>query len=77
MDPCATMCSTNSALYSGGKRFTIVDIASLQSALKNIADVIGSQYVVTYARPSGSANQVQVGIRREGLKPSTARWAPK
>ena len=63
--------------YSGGKRFTIVDIASLESALKNIADVIGSQYAVTYTRPSGSAKQVLVGIRREGLKPSTARWAPK
>jgi hypothetical protein len=63
--------------YSGGKRFTIVDIASLESALKNIADVLGSQYAVTYLRPSGSAKQVQVGVRREGLKPATARWAPK
>jgi len=63
--------------YSGGKRFTIVDIASLESALKNIADVLGSQYAVTYTRPSGSAKQVLVGIRRNGLKASTARWAPK
>ena len=63
--------------YSGGRRFTIVDISSLESALKNVADVLGSQYAVTYKRPSGSAKQVLVGIRREALKASTARWAPQ
>ena len=63
--------------YSGGKRFTIGDITALESALKNVADVLASQYVVTYKRPGGSAKQVLVGVKRDGLKASTARWAPK
>jgi hypothetical protein len=63
--------------YSGGARFTIVNIAALESALTNVADIIANQYVVTYRRPSGSASQVIVGIRQEGLKASTPRWAPK
>jgi hypothetical protein len=63
--------------YSGGKRFTIMDIASLEAALKNVADVLGSQYVVTYKRPSGSAKQILVGVKRDGLRASTPRWAPK
>jgi VWFA-related protein len=62
---------------SGGKRFTILDISSLEQALKNVADAIAGQYVVTYKRPSGAARQVQVGIRREGLKAYAAGWAPK
>jgi hypothetical protein len=63
--------------YSGGKRFTIQDIAALDGALKNVADILASQYVVTYRRPSGSVKQVLVGTTRQGLKASTARWAPR
>jgi hypothetical protein len=63
--------------YSGGKRFTIVDISSLEGALRNVADVLGSQYDVTYKRPAGTAKQLLVGVKREGLKASAQRWAPK
>jgi hypothetical protein len=63
--------------YSGGKRITILDIAALESALKNVADILTSQYVVTYRRPSGTARQVLVGVRVTGVAANTARWAPK
>jgi hypothetical protein len=62
---------------SGGLRQTIVDIAALAPALRNLADVLTSQYVVTYARPSGTPTQVLVGIRKEGLRAATFRWAPQ
>lgn len=61
---------------SGGERRTIVDIAALAPALRRIADVLTSQYLVTYMRPAGEPTQVIVGIRREGLRAATFRWAP-
>jgi hypothetical protein len=62
---------------SGGSRITISTVQALASTLENVADVIASQYVVTYSRPSGSAKLVQVGIAANGIKASTAHWAPK
>jgi hypothetical protein len=62
---------------SGGLRITITTVQALAATLENVADVIASQYVVTYSRPSGSAKVVQVGIQANGIKASTARWAPK
>jgi len=62
---------------SGGRRITITTVQALAATLENVADVIASQYVVTYSRPSGSAKVVQVGIQANGIKASTARWAPK
>ena len=62
---------------SGGLRITITTVQALAATLENVADVIASQYIVTYSRPSGSAKVVQVGIAANGIKASTARWAPK
>lgn len=62
---------------SGGLRITITTVQALAATLENVADVIASQYLVTYSRPSGSAKVVQVGIAANGIKASTARWAPK
>lgn len=64
--------------YSGGIRITIGDVAALEPAMKNMADILTSQYVVTYTRPSGSAPKIlAIGIRGEGLKVTAPRWAPK
>jgi len=63
--------------YSGGRRITILGIQALAATLENASDILTSQYVVTYSRPSGSAKQVLVGIKLQGVKASTARWAPK
>ena len=63
--------------YSGGRRITIGTIQALAATLENVADIVASQYIVTYSRPSGSAKQVLVGMKATGVKASTARWAPK
>ncbi len=63
--------------FSGGRRITINGVQALAATLENVADVINSQYIVTYARPSGSAKQVLVGAKVQGVKMSTPRWAPK
>jgi hypothetical protein len=64
--------------YSGGMRVTISDVAALQPAMKNMADILASQYVVTYGRPSGpSPKIVAIGIRGAGLKVMAHHWAPK
>jgi hypothetical protein len=62
---------------SGGRRITLTAVQALAATLENVADIISSQYVVTYSRPSGSAKTVLVGIQANGMKASTARWAPK
>ena len=49
--------------YSGGRRITILGIQALAATLENASDILTSQYVVTYSRPSGSAKQVLVGTR--------------
>jgi hypothetical protein len=64
--------------YSGGMRVTIVDIAGLEAAVTRMAELLASQYVVTYVRPSGAtARYVAVGVRRDGLKVMAPVWAPK
>ena len=63
--------------YSGGRRITIATIQALAATLENAADIVAGQYVVTYSRPSGSAKNVLVGMKVNGVKASTARWAPK
>jgi hypothetical protein len=64
--------------YSGGMRVTIGDVAALEPSMKNLADVLASQYVVTYVRPSGSSPKIlAIGIRAQGLKVMAPHWAPK
>ena len=66
------------APYSGGRRITILAIQALAATLENAADILSSEYLVSYARPkSDSPKQVLVGIKVQGAKASTARWAPK
>jgi hypothetical protein len=65
--------------YSGGLRITINGVQSLASTLENVADILAKEYVVTYARPSGTPKTVLVGLRvaEGGPRAYTARWAPK
>jgi hypothetical protein len=62
---------------SGGLRLTIQDAARLEAAMKAIADVLATQYVVTYKRASGSPKDVLVEVKGEGLGAFYSRWAPK
>ncbi|HXT68385.1 MAG TPA: hypothetical protein VN700_01410 [Vicinamibacterales bacterium] len=61
---------------SGGIRLNVSDVARIEGAVKALADIIGSQYLVTYKR-SGSAKEVAVEVKAEGARAFHARWAPK
>lgn len=62
---------------SGGMRTTILSVSALDSTLANIADIVASQYELTYLRPSGAANRLQVGLRIAGAKVLAPSWAPR
>jgi hypothetical protein len=61
---------------SGGMRLMVQDVSRLEGAVKALADIIGSQYLVTYRR-SGSAKEVAVEVKAEGARAFHARWAPR
>jgi hypothetical protein len=63
--------------YSGGLRLNIQEISKLQPALQTLVDTLSTQYVVTYQRPSGSAKEVTVEVKGEGLRAFYPHWAPK
>jgi VWFA-related protein len=62
---------------SGGLRLTVQEAARLEAAMKALADMISTQYVVTYKRPSGSAKEVTMEVKGEGLGAFHSHWAPK
>jgi len=62
---------------SGGLRLTVKDAAGLAPTMKAIADILSTQYVVTYKRASGSAKEVTIDVKGEGLGAFYSRWAPK
>ena len=62
---------------SGGLRLAIQDAARLESNMKAIADILSTQYVVTYKRASGSPKEVTMEVKGEGLGAFYSRWAPK
>lgn len=62
---------------TGGRREFIVGVSAIETILKDYADALTSQYEVTYKRPEGKAQVVQVGIRREGVKLYASGFAPQ
>ena len=62
---------------SGGLRLTVKDAAQLAPAMKALADMLSTQYVVTYKRASGSPKEVTIDVKGEGLGAFYSRWAPK
>ena len=63
---------------SGGLRLTVQEAGRLEGAMKALGDMISSQYVVTYKRPSGSAKEVTIDVKgAEGLGAFYSHWAPK
>lgn len=61
---------------SGGIRLNVKNAADLESTVKVLADIIGSQYLVSYKR-SGSAKEVLVEVKAEGARAYYPHWAPK
>jgi len=62
---------------TGGLRLTVQDASRLEAAMKALADMISTQYVVTYKRPSGSAKELTIDVKGEGLGAFHSHWAPK
>ena len=65
------------AKNTGGRREFIVGVSAIETLLKDYANALTSQYEVTYKRPEGRAQVVQVGIRREGVKLYASGFAPQ
>ena len=59
---------------SGGMRLTGVTAISLEAQARSIADALLSQYVVTYARPDGSAATDIRAVSKKGQKTLTSPW---
>jgi hypothetical protein len=62
---------------SGGLRLTVQEASRLEGAMKALADMLSTQYVVTYKRPSGSAKEVAIEVKGEGFGAFYSHWAPK
>ena len=64
---------------TGGRREFIVGQSAIENVLKSYADMMTSQYEVSYKRPAGTTNvqTVQVGVARPGLKLFATVWAPQ
>ena len=64
---------------TGGRREFIMNQSALEAVLKSYADVLTSQYELTYKRPDSarSPKQVQVGVMRQGLKLHASGFAPR
>ena len=65
---------TNVTQASGGMRLTGVTAISLEAQAKSIADALLSQYLVTYARPEGSAATDIRAVSKKGQKALTSPW---
>ena len=59
---------------SGGMRLSGVTAISLEAQAKSIADALLSQYLVTYARPEGSAATDIRAVSKKGHKALTSPW---
>ena len=67
---------TNVTAASGGLRITGVTAISLEAQVKNVADALTSQSIVTYARPAGAPSTVTniQAVSKKGMKALTAPW---
>lgn len=61
----------------GGRREVVFTDNAVEVLLRDYASSLAHQYEVTYVRPSGKAQVVQVGARREGVKTLAGIVAPQ
>lgn len=62
---------------AGGRREYIVTQSAIEQYMKRFAASLTSQYALTYKRPSGSAQVVQTGSRRQGVTVVAGIFAPR
>jgi hypothetical protein len=69
----------NLTKITGGRREFIVGQSAVENWLKTFADALLGQYELTYKRPDAKtpAQQVLVGITRQGLRTHANAFAPK
>jgi len=65
------------AQIAGGRREFILTQSAISTWLTQYADALANQYEVTYNRPSGKPQIVQVGARRDGVKVIAGIAAPQ
>ena len=61
----------------GGRREVVFTDNAVEVLLRDYASSIANQYEVTYVRPSGKAQVVQVGAKRDGVKVLAGIVAPQ
>ena len=61
----------------GGRREMVFTDNAVEVLMRDYASSLANQYEVTYARPSGKAQVVQVGARRDGVKVLAGIVAPQ
>jgi len=60
---------------TGGLRLSGVTAISLEQQLKSVGEALASQYLVTYARPSGAPTPTNIqAVSKKGLKALTGPW---
>lgn len=62
---------------AGGQLVTVASDSGLDPQMQRFADALNNQYELIYRRPSGSANVVQTGIRRDGMQVVAGLFAPR
>ena len=63
---------------TGGVREFILSESAIEAVLRKYADVLASQYEITYKRPENTKAQVvQVGLLRQGIKLHASGFAPQ
>ena len=73
--PVRELIINNVTQATGGVRLTAVTAISLEQQLKSVGDALVSQYLVTYARPSGASAPANIqAFSKKGLKALTGPW---
>jgi hypothetical protein len=63
---------------TGGAQLTIGVMSALENTMKQLAELLATQYVVTYARPAGTrADRLQVAVNKQDVLVAAPGWAPK
>jgi hypothetical protein len=63
---------------SGGGRLSVVNGMAFEVRLRELADLLASQYVVAYRRAAGPApERLQIGVVGSDLRVFAPAWAPK
>jgi len=73
--PARELILNNVTEATGGLRLTGVSPVALEQQLKSVGEALASQYLVTYARPTGAPTPTNIQAHsKKGLKALTGPW---